>query len=335
VGDLRIALFKGIGRALWRPALPRPIRAAVIAALFRRRPGRGRLSRQLALLAEAVMTAGAARLRDDPRGMAAELAALKRQGATPVLIAGDSHSRLWVHRDLRGERWLLPLLLLATGASARGLANAGSRSGQRTAIQALDHANACGPGLPMLLVFGQVDIEFVQIFKRLSSEPAAPLDADATQAFAVEVIDAYLVFVGELTSRPALAAILPPALSDAAWREGYLNAHIASDHADVGLDVLRERLRRTEIADLADRTAQHREFNALLGAAASAHGLRMVDPWPRLPMAAGVVSPVLLGRAGGRDHHLDAWALRPYLTAELWDLLDGQPPHHGFAPPTA
>lgn len=328
---LRAALLPRIARALWRRGPALGARAAVVTAVMRRTPTSSRLSRQLDLLGEAISAAGAAALMDDPDAAAAMLAALGRQGAAPVVIVGDSHSRLYAQRDRQGRRWLLPLLHLATGASARGLGRTHSRLGLGAAIRSVAGA---APKLPLLLVFGQVDVEFVFTFKRLASDPPAPRDATAFAAFAEEAASGYAAFAASLPARATLAAIFPPALSDQAWRAGYLNAHIAGAHAELDIAILRERLQRADIADLPQRTAEHALFNRILAAEAATHGLGWLDVWDGLPMAAGAVSPEMLGRAGGRDHHLDAQALRPHLTAKLWRLID-RPPTDGPAPQAA
>jgi hypothetical protein len=89
------------------------------------------------------------------------------------------------------------------------------------------------------------------------------------------------------------------------------------------LDTLGRRLSCVEVVGWPERTAQHRRFNDRLRSSARAHGLRILDAAGSLPSAAGVVSPGMLGRAAGRDHHLDLEAVRPTVTAKLWDLVDG------------
>jgi hypothetical protein len=69
------------------------------------------------------------------------------------------------------------------------------------------------------------------------------------------------------------------------------------------------------------RTLQHRRFNELLREAARPAGVGVLDVAGALPLPGGVVSPDLVGRGGGRDHHLDAEALRPYVARGLWSLI--------------
>jgi hypothetical protein len=322
----RGALLNRAAAGLWSGHLPQSLCAALIVALMRRTPATGSTSRQLGHLAQAVAAAGARALCDRPAEAMRLISALRRQGAQPVLLIGDSHSRLYVHRAERAGRWLLPLHHVATGASARGLGNRESRSGHgQRIVRLVERATEAGFDAPVLLVFGQVDVEFVFTFKRLERDPPAALDDAAFVAFAETTAQAYAAFAARLqpAAQVILATIFPPALSDAAWRHGYLNAHIAQEHAAADFDTLGRRLSCVDIAGWPERTAQHRLFNDRLRSCARAHGLRILDAAGSLSSAAGVVSPDMLGRAAGRDHHLDVEAVRPTVTAKLWDLVDG------------
>ena len=320
--------LEGIGRGLWRGPLPLSLRARLIAWIMRRWP-RLRAPRRLA---NGVAAGGARALLSDPVAAHALIAALRARGACPVLIAGDSHSRLYVQRDGRDRRWLLPLHRLATGASARGLARASSRSGQGDAVRALMERLALGgSSIPVLLVFGQVDVEFIFTFKRLEQDPPAAHQAAAFEAFCRETVDSYMAFASGLPGAPvAVAAIFPPALSDAAWRQGYLNAHIAQQHTVLDFATLGARLQAASVEPLTARTGHHALFNRRLGEAARAHGLGWLDAFDDLIGAAGVTEA--LGPAAGRDHHLDVDAVRPAVVERLWRLIDAAPrptPAHG------
>lgn len=321
---MRAALAEGLerfGRGLWRGGLPRPLRLAVLAAIMTH-AGRGPVARRLA---GGVAAGGAAALAADPALALAMIAALEARGASPVLIAGDSHSRLYVQRDRQGAHWLLPLHHLATGASARGLARAGSRTGEGDRLRdLLAGASAAGAGFPVLLVYGQVDVEFVFAFKRLEQDPPANHDPVIFDAFCHETAETYAAFAAELpmTRNLTLAAIFPPALSDEAWRQGYLNAHIAHQHTTLDVVALGESLAAAGVEDLAARTAQHRAFNSHLRAAAQARGLDILEAFGDLLDADGVAGRERLGRAAGRDHHLDAEAVRPALVTRLWTMID-------------
>jgi len=318
-----------MGAGLWRGPLPAGLRARLIAWIMStNRPGA-----TMRRLAAGVAAGGARALAAQPAAALAMVAALEARGASPILIAGDSHSRLWVQRDRRGGRWLLPLHHLATGASARGLARTASRSGQGEVLRGLLGGLATARArLPVLLVFGQVDVEFVFAFKRLEQDPPADHDAGAFESFCQETAESYAAFAAGLPMAPAiaLAAIFPPALSDEAWREGYLNAHIADQHTVVAPAGLRARLRVARIEPLRDRTLHHEQFNRALRRAAEARGLGWLDAFADLIGTDGVAEA--LGAAAGRDHHLDAAGVRPVAAARLWALIDAAPqtrPGHG------
>jgi hypothetical protein len=291
-----------------------------------REPRPGGISRQMSLLAAEVARAGAERFVRAPEAAARLVRWAGAKGARPVMIVGDSHGRLYVHRARRAGEWLLPLHYLATGASARGLGRATSRSGQgETILKMIANLRASGIDAPVLLVFGQVDIEFVFMFKRLASDPPASLDAEALRVFSAETAEALAAFgaqLAEYTDGPIhLATIFPPALSDDAWRQGYVNAHIANDHASLPLNVLRERLARTEIRTLAVRTQDHASFSEQVKTAAQGHGLKVLDVAGALPMQDGSMSPHLLGAAAGADHHLDFESVRPFIVPLLWSVV--------------
>lgn len=310
-----------LGRGLWSVPLPTAVRARLIEWVMVAAPERGATRR----MCQGVAAGGVTALAADPMGAIELIAVLARRGGCPVLIAGDSHSRLYVQRDRRGGRWLLPLHHLATGASARGLARAGSRSREGERLRGLlAAASMAGARFPVLLVFGQVDVEFVFTFKRLEQDPPASHDRAAFEAFCGETADAYADFAAGLpmTSNLTLAAIFPPALSDDAWRQGYLNAHIAHQHTTLDIAALSERMAAARVEDMAARTAQHRAFNGHLRAAAATRGLDVLEAFGDLLDPNGVAGAERLGPAAGRDHHLDTEAVRPALVTRLWTMID-------------
>jgi hypothetical protein len=185
-------------------------------------------------------------------------------------------------------------------------------------------AGEAGLRLPVLLVFGQVDAEFVFTFRRLAKDPPAPFDEQAFIGFCEDTAEHYAEFAASLPQlgRPAwLAGILPPALSDAAWRAGYLNAHIASAHGGLPLEVLADRLKRADPPSLIDRVRHHQGFNRALESAARRRGLGFLDVAATLPMSGGAPEPDLLGPPARRDHHLDYSALGAYIRPALWRLV--------------
>jgi len=180
-----------------------------------------------------------------------------------------------------------------------------------------------GPAsLPVLLVFGQVDVEFVFTFKRLEQGPSTVAESGTFEDFCRETADAYADFAASLpaASAIALAAIFPPALSDKAWRQGYLNAHIAQQHSALDVETLAARLQASPVAPLRERTTRHAQFNRAQRQAAEARSLGWLDAFDDLVGPRGVTEA--LGPAAGQDHHLDADAVRPVVVTRLWEWID-------------
>lgn len=249
------------------------------------------------------------------------IAAARAEGGLPLAVVGDSHSTHLVRRSRREGRWLLPLHRLCTGASARGLANPESAAGAGAAVRAFLALLGETP-MPVLFKFGQVDLEFVFTFKRLERRAQA-FEAAAFEAFAAETVERYLAFLVEATPaalkpHALVAGVFPPALSDAAWRQGYVNAHIADLHGPADSERLAARLAELEIPSLAERTRLHAGFNARLYAAARQAGFGVFDGFDSLLGPGGVLAPALLGRAGGANHHLGYRASRGPLVEQLW-----------------
>lgn len=257
----------------------------------------------------------------DPQRIRSLLMAARRQGARALAIVGDSHSTALVRRSVRAGRWLLPLHLLCTGASARGLANPEAAAGAGAKVQAfLQHLSTTGT--PVVFMFGQIDVEFVYTFKRLEAG-ALSFDPADFDAFTGESVDRYVAFLAQalppdLKPSARVASIFPPALSDAAWRQGYVNAHIAELHGPADARML-ERLAELEIPSLAERTRLHAGFNERLAEAARAAGIGSLDLFAPFLGNAGVVLPAFVGKARGADHHLGYTASRPAVIDRLWE----------------
>lgn len=254
------------------------------------------------------------------------LGALVARGARPYGVLGDSHSRMLVRRGRRNGDWLLPIWRLETGASARGLIRAEARSGAGERTGAALRRMLEIDGLPVLTLFGQVDIEFVHAFKRLSGRERR-FSQTGFEAFAQETAEAYVTFLAQvappaLRRRVWVCPVFPPALSDAAWRRGYLNAHLVALHGEGTREEMAVRLADLEIPDLARRTALHADFNRRLARAAQAEGFSTPDLFPALVGVDGLARPAFLGRAGGDDHHLDFAATRAPVLESLWRLMD-------------
>jgi hypothetical protein len=252
------------------------------------------------------------------------LPALIAGGARPYGLVSDSHGRLLCRRGRRAGRWLLPIWSLETGASARGLGGDG-RSGAGPRVRAALARLLAIEGLPILVKFGQVDIEFVHPFKRLAAGALA-FDEAEFDAFLDETIGRYADFLAgavpaERRARVRVMSPFPPVLSDAAWRAGYVNAHIVDQHGPAGQD-LATALAALEIPDLARRTALHRRAAERLRQAAEAGGFGFVDALSPFLGPDGRVDPVLTGPAAGRDHHLDFRATRGVMLDRIWSIID-------------
>jgi len=323
-GPLALELVRRACRRLWSPATPDAAAQATIRALGADFGAARRDAASLLEKAWVELAWAAGQASDFER-----LRGLVQSGAQPYAVIGDSHGRLLVRRARAADgRWLLPLWWLETGASARGLGRAEARSGAGERVRAaIDAALAATDAAPLLLKFGQVDVEFVQVFKRLETGVAAFDPADF-QAFIDETVARYVAFVASAVApadrrRVGLCGLFPPALSDTAWRAGYVNAHMVDLYAPSGESSLTDRLAGLDIPDLTRRTALHADFNAALKAAAAAEGFGVHDDFTPFLGPAGVVDPGWLGPAAGHDHHLDFSATRAPVVDRLLRLLEG------------
>lgn len=322
---LGLDLVRRASRLLWSSRTSDPAARATIRALG---AGFGATRPDAASPLETVwgeLAQAASRSDADDR-----LARLAQSGARPYAVIGDSHGRLLVRRARdRDGRWLAPLWWLETGASARGLGRVGARSGAGERVGVAIRRALAVSEAPILLKFGQVDVEFVQVFKRLEQGQTA-FDPSAFKTFADETVARYVDFLTDVVasddrSRVRLCSLFPPALSDAAWRRGYFNAHIADLHGPADGGDLAERLSGFEIPDLRSRTALHADVNATLAAAGRAEGFAILDDFTPLLAAGGVADPRYLGASAGSDHHLDFHATRAQVVDQLWRLLAGSP----------
>ncbi|MBS0639692.1 MAG: hypothetical protein JSS43_07465 [Proteobacteria bacterium] len=194
--------------------------------------------------------------------------ALRSLDAVPFVIVGDSHSTFYRYAAVRENKWLLPLHVCCTAGSARGLGNPNSRSGYGTQLRGLFQFiedKAATDRMPILIQFGQVDLEFVQPFQRVK-DGAQAFDAEAFRSFAVSSVRFYIEFLCDaiprsLRPRLTVLGVFPPALSNETLRKGYVNGHIA---ALDGMDEvsLKSVLAALEWPDCHLRTALHADYNA-------------------------------------------------------------------------
>lgn len=230
----------------------------------------------------------------------------EKLGLTPLLIVGDSHSNLYFTSNAV-KCGALPILLLCTGGSARGLSNPKSRSGYGLKIARFladfdrELTHSC-----ILFKFGQVDVEFVFNFHRVQTGKTTFSLADFHR-FRDETIRRYMDFLGGFAKREsfAVASIFPPALGDAHLVDGYLNEHVARLESDDAPDALKEKLRALETPDLRQRTRLHNDFNMKLRDACAVQGLIYCDDFSPFLSWNGLLARKFNVRTQGADHHLD------------------------------
>ena len=181
---------------------------------------------------------------------------------------------------------------------------------------------------PVILKFGQVDVEFVYAFKRIEGGLTRFEEAHYA-AFVDETAERYVAALQRLVPddmrrRVVIASIFPPALSDKAWLRGYTNAAVTGQHADQTVDDLSCAIRSLDIPSLDVRTRMHAQFNARMQIAAAQMKMAYLDCFTPLTGPDGLLAPRYRSRRDGGDHHLAFQAAGRPLIAALWNALDGQ-----------
>jgi len=240
------------------------------------------------------------------------LTKLKELGVVLYFVIGDSHSNLFDAEFLFDKQCFVAIHQLCSGGSAGGLNNPKSKSAYgETIFRALTNESFYKRlELPMFFQFGQVDVEFVYLFKRIKNG-SAKYDRAAYMKFCDDIAESYCQFISKIkTDYPGnvfLISIFPPALSDSALKQGYVNAHI-SVHEDVGdIEKLKEALRQLEIPDEIERAFIHQYFNAKLREISNQLNLIYIDAFTPFFSNAGVVSRQFIKSHSGTDHHLDGY----------------------------
>jgi hypothetical protein len=256
--------------------------------------------------------------------------ALSDAGARPFFIAGDSHSGHYLLANAIGDRWPLAMHLLCGGGSATGLANPASRSGFGTSLRQAFATIDALPGsrdMPLLIQFGQVDLEFVYHFQRVRDRRLV-LSMEDYRRFTGQVAERYFdylcqVFPPAKRRRIFVSSVFPPVLTDAAWRRGYVNDVIARLESYDTLETIQDTLRVMEIADLSQRTGIHRRYNDLPRDGCDRHGFRFVDAMTPFLGRDGVVDPYYRVPEERRiEHHLDTGKTPDIMTRLAWDCID-------------
>lgn len=232
-------------------------------------------------------------------------------------MIGDSHSRLCIHYDLPGRGEAAPLHLLCSGGSAAGLNNVNSRSqyGIRLKEWALTTRDVINEfNLPVFLKFGQVDAEFVSVFKRIEKSEKL-FSLDNFELFCRNSVKNYFEFIDEISEiiEPALlriCTIFPPTLSSAAWSLGYVNAHVGFLESDDDLEYLSQSVQKLQIPGLRIRTNLHAIFNAELQRQSARRNIAFMNDFSALVSGNGVIDGKFMVGHRGDDHHLNFDAVR-------------------------
>jgi hypothetical protein len=224
-------------------------------------------------------------------------------------VAGDSHSRMYGWAVPVATGVLVPLHTLCPGGSALGLGRGHAKS--RYADRVLDNLAALraemkGP-LPVFMKFGQVDVEFVSVFRRVRSGQVA-FDLPTFDAFVSEVLDSYRLFLERVSAHmPAnllrVFGIFPPTLSDEAWAQGYVNAQIGFLESDAALEEQSRLIRALEQVSHRGRIELHALFNSRLQAVVQEDGLAFVDDFHPFLDEKRRLAPAYRTH-GGDDHHV-------------------------------
>ena len=249
----------------------------------------------------------------DPAFWTRALDVLRRVGA-PYLVIGDSHSLCSCIVGGSVRHPAIPIHILCTAGSAAGLDNPSSRSGYGSELSCLAAAlRELGGGTPpILLQFGQVDIEFVSVYQRISRAESV-FDRPRFDAFCDRTVEAYGSFLSEAfhgVGTPHVLSIFPPALADEAWAEGYNNAHVSRLEARCDADEMTAMIRAINIPTLAERTVLHRRFNERLAAMCRERSLIFEDLYDSFIGPGGTIATRFNRSSRGRDHHICAAAAR-------------------------
>lgn len=257
-------------------------------------------------------------------------------GGKPVLIIGDSHSYLYSARDVAGDgAWPTDLWMFCPGGTAAGLANRNSRLRYGSRIRRMIARLGEIPGgatLPIMLKFGQVDLEFTYQHKRIQAD-LRRFDRAHFDVFVDSVVERYLAYLTGLfpeddRARVNVCSVFPPVLSDESWATGYLNANRTIEH-DLTAEQARslmEDVKTLDIPTLAERAGLHRDFNARLRAATTAAGFSFANDFELYVSGAGDrVDDYFAGAKQGRDWHVDRLRARDAAASVLSVVLsDGR-----------
>jgi hypothetical protein len=250
----------------------------------------------------------------------AQLVGIIRSAGTPYVIIGDSHSILYRQLILGDGAPIMPVHIMLSASSAMGLSNPASRSGARQRLAPL--AEALPDSVGILFKFGQVDVEFVSVFKRVE---AASTNYDLTEfdQFCRRSVRSYIEFLStHFCNRDvAIISTFPPALSDEAWRAGYINAHVAALETDGSIETIIAGVKQLQIPTLPERTRQHARYNEMLRGAALEAGFDFIDDFSPFLGPGAVLDPAFVLTSRGSDHHLERAPTTPTIKRIIVDHL--------------
>jgi hypothetical protein len=127
-----------------------------------------------------------------------------------------------------------------------------------------------------------------------------------------------------------VASVFPPALSDAAWQQGYVNDDISWRETDESVQALSAGIRELEIANFRQRTEIHLYFNTRLKVACERHGFSFLDVATGFLGSGGVLDPLYIApETQGFEHHLDSRQTYAGVVQSIWQALDVTAPPAG------
>jgi hypothetical protein len=272
------------------------------------------------------------------------LAILARVGH-PMIVIGDSHSRVYRQTIPWGKQTIIPINILCGGGSATGLPRRTSRSGYGAmlgdALGALSAvARVSTSPVPICFNFGQVDIEFVHTYQRIKHQQFVAADG-SYESFREATTNNYLDWIA--TMPPASYFVLgvnPPCLDDDFIKAAYdiqMKVYVEARVADVSdgddFQCILSKLATLALPDKLQRTRDHRYFNAHLASAAKTRNLQYIDSFDLFLGADGCIDPkyacasdgtaVIVGRRGV-DIHVggkDALAIQAQLARRIFERL--------------
>jgi hypothetical protein len=239
-------------------------------------------------------------------------------GLTPYLAIGDSHSTAYRLSYLVSCGYL-PIWICCWGGSARGLANSESQLRYGEQIAALLAKTRAHGDIPAILLFGQVDLEFVYYFNLVNSAAPGRFSAESMSEFIEDTVDKYMSFVGIVVAPKVstyISAIFPPSLYDEVIRSGYILSEVTQG-SSLSLDETSSRLRQLEFPTLKQRTDIHWRFNRRLKEKCAAINVRYLSVFDQLLHESGVVQEKYMYQPRGAEHHLHYNSFKELLLAAI------------------